>query len=285
MSTRAEHSIDDVLTTEELEKLGKPDVVKDIPDAQVAQFEDTYAVTTPGSSIASSMDRFKAGNITPAQQSALEGFYGEFTENRERVVFVDDEIRELLGDEAVVKFGGVPEAYAVRVADPSEAADVVEKYDEQYAGNPSEYFWNEVESNRAVIPVIKDRAGVKDHAPISLMSGDGILRGENGQTAGEFLEDILHRKPGELSEEDLEDTTPADPTELATQRYEAADDSEAEYVLDVMVPAGYDNAEFDTGPQSLIVESGDQRELISFPENPEIVDYEENNRIYTVRIK
>lgn len=285
MSTRAEHSIDDVLTTEELEKLGKPDALEEIPDAQVARFGDTYAVTTPGSSIASSMDRFKAGNLTPAQASALNGFYGEFNENGERVVFVEDEIRELLGEEAVVKMGGFPNAYAVRLADPEEAAEAVERYDDQYAGNTSEYFWNEVENNRAVMPVIKDQQGVRESTPVSLMSGDGILRSENGVTAGEFVENILQRNQGELSEEDLEDTEAANPNNLSTQRYPAPDNSEAEYILDIMMPAGYDEPEFKSGPQTLVVDVDGQKEMINFPSNPKVLGYEENNGVYTLEIK
>ncbi|WEL23341.1 hypothetical protein [Candidatus Nanohalovita haloferacivicina] len=284
MSTSAEHSIEDVLTTEELEKLGKPDVLEEIPDAQVARFGDTSAVTTPGSSIASSMDRFKAGNMTPAQRRTVEGLYSDFADGGERVIFASDEVRDLLGEEAVVKMAGFPQAYAVRVADPQEVADKVDEYDDQYAGNPSEYFWDEIDNNRAVMPAIYDGNGVKDSAPVTLMSGDGVLRSEDGMTAGQFVQNILHAKQGELSEDDLEDTEVADPTEIATQRYRAPDSSEAEYELDVMMPSGYEEANFDVGPQSLVIEVDGEKEIVNFPDHPEVLDYEENNGVYTFRI-
>lgn len=271
MSTKTEYSITDVLSPQELQKLGSPDIVRQEPDAEVIEWEEDSAVTTPGSSIAASMDRFRAGNMTPAQRNTLEGFYSEFTEAGERVVFVDEELRELLGDKAVARLMDFDEGYAVAVRSPEEAQEVIKRYEQQYAGDVEEHFWDQIEANHAVIPALYDASGVIDQTGISMMSGEGILKSDDGKDADQLME------------EDLEGQM--DPNDINITRYEAPESAEAEYFVDVMLPAGYEEVNHEVRRDSLIIKADEQREMKSIPEINEVLDYEENNGIYTVEIR
>jgi hypothetical protein len=271
VSTRTEYSITDVLSPQELQKLGSPDLVRERPDAEVVEWDGVSAVTAPATSIASSMDRFMAGRTTAAQENTLEGFYSEFTENDEKVVFVDKELRKLLGDQAVARIDNFEDSYAVAVRSPEEVQDVVERYDQNYAGNVEEFFWDQIQANHAVMPVLYTSAGVVPETAVSLMEGDGILQGEDGSTADELLSQELE---GQM-----------DPDSLNITRYEAPEASEAEYFVDVMLPQGYDEADHEIRRNSLIVEADEQKAMESMPEVNEVLDYEENNGVYTVEIK
>lgn len=271
MSTRTEYSITDVLSSQELQKLGSPDIVRQEPDAEVIEWDEDSAVTTPGSSIAASMDRFKAGNMTPAQRNTLERFYSEFTESGERVVFVDEELRELLGDKAVARLMDFEEGYAVTVRSPEEAQEVIERYDQQYAGDVEQHFWDQVESNHAVMPALYDASGVIDETGISLMSGEGILKSDDGKNVDQLMEEDLE---GEI-----------DPNGINIARYEAPEAAEAEYFVDAMLPAGYEEVDHEVRRDSLVIEADGQKEMKSVPEINEVLGYEENNGIYTVEIR
>lgn len=271
MSTRTSYSLDDILTTEELQKLGTPDTTKQRPDAEVTEWENNSAVTTAGSSVAASMDRFRAGNVTPAQARTLEGFYSEFSDDGQRVVFVDDELHELLGDQAFARMEEFDQAYAVKVQSPEEAEDIITWYDENYAGDVEDTFWQEVKANHAVMPVVYDQEGVVDEIGISLMSGEGILRSDDSPAAEQLLE------------EDVEGSV--DTESLQMQRYPAPEDVEASFYLDVQLPPQYDDAKYSIENNSIVVEVDDQKEIQSFIRPPEILGEEENNGVYTFEIR
>lgn len=271
VSTGTRYSLDDVLTTEEIQKLGTPDKTEQRPDAEVNEWGRDVAVATAGTSVAASMDRFKAGNLTPAQARTLEGFYSEFVDNGQRVVFVDDELHELLGDQAFARIDEFDQAYAVSVQSPEEAEDVIEWYDENYAGDVVDTFWQEVEANHAVMPVVYNQEGVIDEAGIALMSGDGILRSEDSQSPDQWLE------------EDVEGSVDTEGLEM--ERYLAPDQAEASFYLDVQLPPQYEDAGYRVENNSLVVEVDDQQILESFMRQPEILGEEENNGIYSFKIR
>lgn len=271
VSTRTEYSLDDVLTPEELQKLGNPDLVREEPDAQVAEWESVSAVTTHGASIASSMDRFSAGNLTPAQADTLEGLHREFTENGERVVFVSEKLRQLLGDKAVARLEDFDEGYAVAVRSPEEVEEVIERYSQQYTGNVEQHFRDRIESNHAVMPALYDASGVIDETGVALMEGEGILKSDDGKNLDQLMQQDLE---GEM-----------DPNEININRYEAPEPADAEYFVDVMLPAGYEEVDHDVKRDSLVIEADGEKAMKSLPEINEVLDYEENNGIYTVEIR
>ena len=99
--SRVEYSLEDVLDPEDLQTLESSERIKEQPDTQPVHWDDMLAVTTPGSSIASSMDRFKPGFMTGPYRRIVQGLGSEFAENNERVVFVDEDLKDLLGDRAM----------------------------------------------------------------------------------------------------------------------------------------------------------------------------------------
>lgn len=268
MSEQFDYSIEDILSTEELETLGRPEEVHHMPDAQVVEWEEDKAVTAPGFSIASSMDRFKAGSLNFHHRQALEGFYSEFVENGERVIFADEELRDIVGERAVARVEGFEDAYAVQVRPPEDALEVVRRYDSEYTGDVEEEFWTRIDANNAVIPVTYDLDGVVDETGISLMAGEGVMASED-----------IHSLD---SEEDVEAKRIDE--DLRINRYEAPEDSDASYHVEVLLPPGFDDISHEIINKGIVIDVDGERELESLPRDMNILDYGENNGIYTVEL-
>lgn len=283
MSTRAEYSLTDVLTPEELQTVEDPDDIREFPDAEVVEWDETSAVTTPGFSLASSMDRFQ-GSMTPDQRKLLEGFYGEFRENDEAIVFLDEDLRELLGDKAHARFPEDERAYPVALRSAAEAVDVIEEYDSMYAGDIADQFWRSIESNQAVVPALYDEEGVIDETAVSLIYADGVLGSDVNPTPEQML-----RKGLEDPEEDLETEMKSvsenlESEGLYTETYPATDDEEAERYVSVVLPSDYDSVGWDRSGTSLVIEADGKSRLETLKESEEVLDAEENNGMYTLRI-
>lgn len=269
MSTNTTYSLEDVLDPKELQKLGSPDEIREEPDAQVVEWDEALAVTTPGNSIASSMDRFKAGNLTPAQFRTLEGFYSEFTDNGERVVFVEHDVKELLGDQAMVMTQEFDEAYAVAVRTPEDAMDVIREYDQHYAGNVEQQFREEIDARHAVMPVIYNGDGVITETGVSLMGGNGVLTSDDSPSVNELLE----KDVSEMEAEGLNMDT-----------YPAPERAEADQYIDIRLPPGYDEATHHATNNSLIMEVDGEKQMKALTPGQEVIGYEENNGVYTIQI-
>ncbi|QKQ98393.1 hypothetical protein GKQ38_02600 [Candidatus Nanohaloarchaea archaeon] len=273
MSTKSKYSLDDVLTPQELQTLQTPDNIDERPDAEVVEWGDTSAVTTPGFSIASSIERFQGGNLSPAQESALRGFSNEFSEHGENVLFMDDELREVLGDEVVARVQGFEEAYVAKVLSPDQAMDIVERYDDQYLGDVVQRFGEEIDSNHAVLPAIYNDTGLIEERPVALMEGEGLMAGEDSIPVEKMLD------------EEEDDVGKVDPQSISMKRYPAPEDVEASFYLDVQLPAHYDEASYQVENNSIVIEADGQKELQSFATPPEIIEEDENNGVYSFEIK
>lgn len=267
MVEETSYGIDDILTVEELESLGSPDSLWEMPDAQVFEWGDNIAVATPGFSIASSMDRF-AGPMNRPQVQALEGFYSEFTEDGKRVVIAGEELRDLVGDKAVARIQGFDESYAVNVRTPDEVTDAISRYHEQYAGDVEGDFWSKVDANNALLPVVYSQEGVVPEMGVALMQGEGMMVSSDVSN-----EDIF---------EEVENSTIQNDIHL--DRHKAPDSAEAEYFVDIMLPPEYDEVTHEVVEQGIIIDIDGERLLESFPESVSIQDYSERNGLYTIEL-
>ena len=270
VSKEVKYSLEEVLNPEDLQNLESPQRIEQQPDAQVVHWEDMLAVTTPGNSIASSLDRFDAGDMTMPQFRTLRGFYGEFTENNEHVVFVNEELKELLGDQAMAITQGVEEAYPVAVRSPEDALDVVTNYDQNYAGNVEQEFWEEINSRHAVAPVLYNEEGMISDTGMALMGSEEMISGDETMTAEQILqEDVSLREMGGA---DL-------------QTHEAPESAEAERYVDIMLPPNYNEVDHYEEGSSLVIQIDGQNQLVKglIPSH-EVVDYTENNGVYTIEL-
>lgn len=271
MSTSSEYRFEDVVNSQTLQNLGTPESRENQPDAEIVRWDDFLAVTTPGSSIAASMDRFKAGNMTAPQRKTLQGFYNEFTDNNERVVFVDKSLKQLLGDQAMAVTSESDETYAVSVRSPQDALEVIEEYERNYAGDVEEEFWDEIDSRHALVPVMYDENGMITDTGLSLMDGEGIMSGDNGINADDLLEN-----------EEIRDSALND-SEL--KKYPALDSEEAEKYVEVLLPPDYDEVDHWTHGQSLVIEvDGEAEHMETLTPASEVRDYGEKNGIYSIEI-
>jgi len=216
------------------------------------------------------MDRFKAGNMTRAQFQTLEGFYSEFTENRERVVFVEEDIKELLGDQAMATTQEFEDAYAVAVRTPEQAMEVIREYDQNYAGNVEEEFMEGINSRHAVMPVLYDESGVLTETGVSLMGGDGVLTSDDSPPIDQLMDKEIEGAVG--------------PDRLEMNTYPAQDSSEADCYIDVMLPPDYEHATHHTTNNSVIMEVDGEKQLEDIRPEQEVKGYKENNGVYTIEI-
>lgn len=267
MATEPDYSIDDILSVEELENLGSPHSVWEMPEAQVFEWDDEIAVATPGFSIASSMDRF-AGPMNRPQFQALEGFNSEFTENGRRVVIAGDELRAMVGDQAIARIEGFDESYAVDVRSPDEVIDKIREYHENYSGDVKGDFLSRLDDNNAVLPVIYSNDGVVAQRGVALMEGDGVM-----MSSDESPEEIFERlEQGKVQ------------NDIHVDRYEAPDSAEAEYFVDVMLPSNYEDVDHALVNQGLVIEVDEEQVMESFLGDREVHNYSENNGLYTVEL-
>ena len=270
VSEQPESVIGKILTVDELENLGAPEQVREIPEAQVVEWEDGTAVATPSFSIAGSMDRFLAGNLSDLQENTLEGFHSEFSEGGNKVVYADEDIRSVVGDQAVARVYGIGE-FSVDVRPPEDALEVIRDYDKQYAGYVDVDFWDRIDSRNAVVPVVYNQGGVVPQTHVALMESEGMVPTEDTLSSEEILDrEIESSNIGQ---------------ELQTERYEAPDDSEAEYVVDVILPQGYDEVGYATVPTGLMVEVDGEQHLENLPGDFEVDSYRENNGVCSFELK
>ena len=271
VSKQPELGIDEILTTDEQENLGKPERVTRIPEAEVVEWEDGTAVATPGYSIAASMDRFLAGNLGDLQQKALEGFHGEFADGRNKVVYADEDVRDILGDQAVARIQGIGKTFPVDVRPPEDALEVVRRYDQDYTGDVEREFWDRINANNAVVPVIYDMGGVMPKTGIALMESEGMIAREDSISSEELLDN-------DLESQEIDDG-------LQIERYEAPEESDAEYFVEVLLPPGSDNLDYDTFTNGLAVSADGQTEMHNLPGNYDIIDHSENNGLYRFELQ
>lgn len=271
MSTTSKNTLDDVLNPEELESLGKPEETSTVPDAEITEWQDTTAVTAPASSIAASMDRFRAGNLTPSQASALEGFHSEFVDSGEQVVFVADEIREILEDQAYARLDEDERAYAVNVQPAEEALDVIREYDQAYAGDVEEDFWQDIESNRFVVPVNYNMQGVIPEAPMAVMGSSNL---------------IMSEVDSELAmDEMLEDEERYGREDLFINTYSTSQISESDYHVEIAPPSDFDQMEYSVENGSLEINiDGNTHRVKNLGRGITVIGEEERNGRYTVKL-
>lgn len=271
MSTRANYTIEDVVDHQTLQILGIPEERQEKPDAEVVRWDDFLAVTTSGSSIAASMDRFKAGEMTEPQFSTLEGFYNEFTENGEQVVFVDDSLKELLGDQAMAVTSEFDEAYAVSVKSPQDALEVIEQYERNYAGDVERDFWEEIDSRHAMVPVMYDNEGLLNSTGISLMGGEGIIQADDGITADDLLEEETMQGSALI--------------ETEVKRYDAMDAENADRYVDVLLPPDYEEVDHWLDESNLVIDIDGEAEVMeTLSPGETVLGYGERNGIYSLEI-
>lgn len=270
MSTRPKYGIRDNLEPEEIEKLPTHEKVRQAPDAQIVEWPDSSAITTPAAPLAWSIDRLKGGGMTPPHYDTLSGFSNEFSENGEPVVIAGKDLRDILGNKAIAKLGELGRVYAVDVRRPREVSDTVDQYKQNYAGNPQEFLSDEIASNHVVMPVLFDESGVIRETPITLMDAEGILQSDRGMTAGELIET------------ELEGTT--DIGGMESEKYRAPEDERAEYCLDVMLPPGYDKVDHTVIDDLIIVETEEEKLMETFSDLNEVINYKETNGIYTIEV-
>ena len=278
VSNEIEYSLEDVLDHEELQKFETPQKIEQQPDAQVVHWDDMLAVTTPGSSIASSMDRFKAGDMNLSHFRTVQGFASEFTENNEQLVFVNADLKELLGDQAMAVTQETDQTYAVAVRTPEEALDTVRKYDRNYAGDVEGDFWDEITSRHAVMPVLynSDDELVSDTG-VALMGGRGVMTGDDSITAEQLLEE--DEVPREARAESM------DTTEAELDSYPAPDSVEAERYVDVMLPPGYKQIGHQENDTTLVIEiDGEKQMLETISQDQSVLDYHERNGVYSIEL-
>lgn len=171
MSTE-QHSLSNVIEPDTLQTLGNPDTTWREPDAEIAEWEDMKAVTAPGYSAASSIDRLK-GRINPLQLRMLEGFDRQVTGSSNRVVFVGDRLKNILGDKALAKPGNLEETtFSVEVRLVEELADRVAEYREMSAKDPVETVYEKAESNDIITSYIADpdSAYLLEQTPMALFT-------------------------------------------------------------------------------------------------------------------
>ena len=270
MSTSTKHSLGDVLEPEKLEELGKPEATTQVPDAELTEWDDMSAVTAPVSSIAASMDRFRAGNLNPAHANALQGFHGEFTDSGEQVVYVGDELKDLIGDQAYAWLGHRDDTFAVRVESAEEALDVIRKYDEQYTGDVEGEFWNAIESNQFAIPVNYDTTGVVPQEGMVVMGTEDLIMSDmdNQAAMDQILEPGEHYTDGEVNV--YTERTPENP--------------EFDYQVDFAFPREHGEVDYRVENGSLIIDSGNTAKAVNNLGDVDIIASEERNGRYTVKL-
>lgn len=272
MSTRAEYTLEDVVENEEImQDIQETGESQDLPEAELRLLSgEDVAVTAPGVSLAASLDRFK-GPMTPALGTSLNGFYGEFRENPgEAIVIVDEELKSLLGDEAVARFPEDDAGYAVDVRTPGEVVDTVDKYDGLYAGDLSGDFRDAIDNHRIAVPALYDETGVISETPVALMNTEGVAASDRNPEMDEMLGVELE---GEYRPDSIDVTSSPAPESEEAERY-----------VDVLLPQQFEEVNHRVHEGDLYVQvdntidSQDVGEL-------EVTDAYENNGVYTLELQ
>ena len=266
MSTEVKYSLEDVLAPHELNKLGNPEKIEQIPSAQAIHWEDNSAVTAPGIAIAASMDRLKAGNLTPSHKRTLKGFQGEFGRNGERVAYTADEIRDILGDQVIARTQLFGKSVPLKLRSPEEAIETIRKYDRNYAGSVEDDFWTAIDARNVVYPVSYGENGVIPEAGITLSSHSGLVPDE--EELSYLLEDV----------EKKEDNG------LLKKWYLATDEEKAEYMVEIEIPPGADNITHELNGHTLTVSGEDSIYMHNFKQADEVIDYGRNNGVYWLEL-
>lgn len=272
VSTRAEYTLDDVLEDDEtLERFSDEGDVRDLPEAELRVLdEDGVVVTSPGVSLASTMDRFQ-GPMTPGLRSSINGFYGEFRQNPgEAVVVVDEELKRFLGEEAVARFPDDDAGYAVNVRTPDQVEEVVDEYGELYAGDLSDSFRHSIRKHRIAVPALYDEDGVIDETAMALMNADGVAASDRNPEINEMLAVDLE---GDYTPNSIDiRTTPAPESE------------EAEKYVDVLLPQNYDNVRHTTHEGDLYIQVDNTVDSQSIGDL-DVGSVSENNGVYTLELE
>lgn len=266
-----EHGVEELLTPSEREELGEPQDFHEMPEAEVVEWEDGTVVATPGYSIASSMDRFMAGNLSDLGQETFDGFHSEFSDNGEYVMFLKEDLQDKVGDKAVVKVPGINKTLPVDVRSPEEALEVVRNYDHKYIGDVEDEFWEKIRMRNAVVPVMYNDSGVIPETQMALMESDGIITSNEGLSS----EDLLEESELDSDEE----------TDIQIERYEAPEEADGEYFVEVLPPQGSDTLEYETTKQTFAVSIDGQAALQDMPGEFEVIDESENNGLYRFELQ
>jgi len=273
VSTNSRYNIEDVVSQENLQALGEPDQRQIHPEAEIIESGDFTAVTTAGSSIAASIPRLSLGEMDRSRYKLLEGFHGEFADHSENIVFVDESLKNILGDQAIATTENIDNTYAVSVRGPEDALEVVEKYQDQYGGSIEQDFINDIESRRAAIPVLYDKGVLAPEMGITIIDAEEeVIQGDIGLTGDELLEEEESLSANNLSESDV-------------LKYPAPEESRAERCIEILLPQGYDEVDYWHDRRNLVVNvDGNPEFEESLNVGDSVLGYEENNGFYRLEI-
>jgi|GEM_PF-1984342 len=270
---RPEFSVEEILETGDMKALGEERDVVHEPDAQIVEWDSGATVATPVSSISGFTDRLRAGEMNVLQKNTLDGFNSEFTEGDRRVVYASDPIREVTGDSAMAVIKGINVRRPIDVRPPEDALDVIRKYNSTWAGDIEDQFWNRIENQNVVAPVLYTNQGVVPETGIALMENEDMVAHDTVSS-----EEIIGR-------EFEADEVIADGIQI--EGYEAPESAEATYFVDVMLPDNYDMTGEQIASNGIHVDGDLQDNLPEGLEeiDPRIIsDYSENNGVYTLEI-
>jgi hypothetical protein len=277
VSTKSQHNLTDVLNPDELENLDSPEIVDEVPNARISEWEDMTAVVSPGKSIAGYMDRFRAGSITPMQRKTLNGLHSDIVGDRSQAIFMSEELKDRVGDKAYVRLGNDDQTFAVDIRTPEEVYDTLEKYQEQYAGDVIQMFEEDIESNNIVLPVnYEEGEGVLREAPTAVVTGPEVMANEV---------EPMQMVDAMLEPEEVENLS--ENRDLNVYSREAGGDTEAEYEVEVMA-SGYEVNDYHMHKGNLIMETPEGVARAGFIDKDLAGEAEitgENNGVYTVEVR